>query len=80
MQFAYNLAIIHESPKIFVKFCKNLYICAEISKKNIRFSSVCKLHVTKISSIPIIYRAALKCNFSAFFLLIPKNSITFVHY
>lgn len=80
MQFAYNIAIFYESPKIFVKFSENLYICAEISKKNIRFSSVCKLHVTKISFIPIIYRAHLKCIFSAFFLLIPKNSITFVHY
>ena len=59
MQFAYNIAIIHESPKIFVKFCKILYFCTEISKKNIRFASVCKLHVTKNSSIPIIYRAKL---------------------
>ena len=32
MQFAYNIAIIHESPKIFVKFCKILYFCTEISK------------------------------------------------
>lgn len=65
MQFAYNIVIFYESPKIFVKFCKILYFCTEISKKNIRFSSVCKLHVTKISSIPIIYIGFIS---NAFFL------------
>ena len=33
MQFAYNLAIIHESPKIFVNFVENLYFCDVILKK-----------------------------------------------